>query len=128
MNPSVAQSTVIGSLAWSKNSARPKEEVSFDKHGRSTFLNAVKEMVDGTTGPAAGDEPHQSAEDPGSGAGGHERPAVPDQPPDAETSSESTPKSPDDGSGRRPIGPADRPMAAPAIEEAVAGVLVHHLT
>ncbi len=99
------------------------DEVSFEKLGRSTFLNVVKEIVDDTSGSADADEPGRSAEDLGSDPGGHELPGVPDQPTGAETSSESTPKPPDDGSGRQPGRPADRPTAAPGIEEAVAGVL-----
>lgn len=103
------------------------DEVSFEKLGRSSFLNVVKEIVDGTSGTKDGDEPVQEAvppaEEPRSDHTGHERPGLPDEPPGAETGPGPAPGSPDDGSGREPGGPADRPPTAPSIEEAVAGVL-----
>ena len=99
------------------------DEVSFEKLGRSTFLNVVKEVVDDTSGPADGDEQTPPAEDLSPVPGGDELPGTPDQPPGEETRTESTPKPPDDRSGRRPEGPAAPPTAAPAIEEAVAGIL-----
>ncbi len=99
------------------------DEVSFEKLGRSTFLNVVKEIVDGTSGAADGDEPAPPAADTGPDPGRHERPGSPDQPPGAETRSGSAPRPPDDGSKRQLGGPADRPSAAPGMEEAVAGIL-----
>ncbi len=99
------------------------DEVSFEKLGRSTFLNVVKEIVDGTSGAADGDEPAPPAADTEPDPGRHERPGSPDQPPGAETRSGSAPRPPDDGLKRQPGGPADRPSAAPGMEEAVAGIL-----
>ena len=99
------------------------DEVSFEKLGRSTFLNVVKEIVDGTSGSADGGEPAPPAADTEPDSGGHGQPGLPDRPPGPETGSGAAPRNPDDDSKRQPGGPADRPPAAPGMEEAVAGIL-----
>ena len=104
------------------------DEVSFEKLGRSTFLNVVKEIMDDTSGTADGEAPQSTpvppSEDPGSDK--HEPLGFPDQPASGERLTPPAPEPPRSPVGR-PAAPAeseaDRPPAAPGIEVAVAGLL-----
>ena len=105
------------------------DEVSFEKLGRSTFLNVVKEIVDGTSGTEDGEpaqpEPVLPAEDPAPDRGGPEPSGSPDRTAGAEPPEEPHPEPPRHGSApphQQPSVPPDSPPAAPGIEVAVAGL------
>ena len=105
------------------------DEVSFEKLGRSTFLNVVKEIMDGTPGPAEGDEPQSDpvppVGDPGPEHDRPEQPRVPDQTSSGEPRTPPAPEPPPPGDSP-PAPPADggydRPPAAPAIDVALTGL------
>ena len=105
------------------------DEVSFEKLGRSTFLNVVKEIVDGTSEAAADEETEPVAapptEAPEADQGGHEQPELPDQTASAEPRTEPPPEPPHQESPpqpRQPSGLPGSPPPAPGIEVAVAGL------
>ena len=105
------------------------DEVSFEKLGRSTFLNVVKEIVDGTSGTEDGEQTESESvppvEDPVSDQGDAEPSGPPDKTASAEPPAGPPPEPPRDGSApqhRQPGGLPNSSPGAPGIEVAVAGL------